>query len=261
MNEKLKDIEIVIADIDGTMTPVGGATVSQRVKQAIVDARRSGVHFTLASGRGFAASSQIYQELELDTLAIIAAGTEIVQTQTGEVTWGLKLSEEQIRNTVEVLAPYNPRVLLASESLQQATQLSDRTIPGEQQTLYVIGLDHAEAQQMVRDADVLDDVSAHTTPSWQGDKLDVHFTHKEAHKGTTVTELLSMHGIDMSKAAAIGDSGNDIPLLDAVGLKVAMGNATEELKEVADIVVDTVENDGVAQFIEMIVEAKASSKT
>ena len=51
----------------------------------------------------------------------------------------------------------------------------------------------------------------------------------------------------------IGDQNNDIELLKAGGIKVAMGNGTPELKECADYITDTVENDGFVKAIEKYV--------
>ena len=47
----------------------------------------------------------------------------------------------------------------------------------------------------------------------------------------------------------IGDGYNDFPLLMACGLKIAMGNAVEDLKAIADFIVPSVEQDGVAHAI------------
>ena len=51
----------------------------------------------------------------------------------------------------------------------------------------------------------------------------------------------------------IGDQNNDIALLKAGGVKVAMGNATEELKSIADYVTDTVFNDGFVKAMEKFI--------
>ncbi len=51
----------------------------------------------------------------------------------------------------------------------------------------------------------------------------------------------------------VGDSYNDFPLLMACGLKVAMGNAAPELKEIADYIAPTVEEDGVVDVIKRFV--------
>ena len=48
----------------------------------------------------------------------------------------------------------------------------------------------------------------------------------------------------------MGDAGNDLHMIECAGMGVAMGNAFEEIKEVANYITDTNENDGVAKAIE-----------
>ena len=64
--------------------------------------------------------------------------------------------------------------------------------------------------------------------------------------------------IKKEETLTIGDHNNDIELLLAGGIKVAMGNATEELKSVADFVTDTVDNDGFVKAIEKFVKVGAN---
>ena len=59
--------------------------------------------------------------------------------------------------------------------------------------------------------------------------------------------------IEQYEIIGVGDGYNDFPLLMACGLKVAMGNATEDLKEIADYIAPTVDEDGVADVIEKFV--------
>ena len=53
---------------------------------------------------------------------------------------------------------------------------------------------------------------------------------------------------------AVGDQDNDIEMLKAAGIAVAMGNGTEELKKIADYVTDTVDNDGVVKAVNKFVK-------
>ena len=68
-------------------------------------------------------------------------------------------------------------------------------------------------------------------------------------KGAALRELAVLTGIPVEETIAVGDSGNDIAMLEAAGLAVAMGNADEELKAVADVTVATNEEDGCAEAI------------
>lgn len=69
-------------------------------------------------------------------------------------------------------------------------------------------------------------------------------------KALGVVEALATLGVDPKRAAAAGDGENDIALLRAVGYGVAVANAVDELKSVADHVTDEAGGDGVASWIE-----------
>ena len=68
-------------------------------------------------------------------------------------------------------------------------------------------------------------------------------------KGTGIQLLAEKLGIDKEEVICIGDSGNDIDMINYAGLGVAMGNATTQIKEVADFVTLSNEEDGVAHVI------------
>ena len=64
---------------------------------------------------------------------------------------------------------------------------------------------------------------------------------------------LSIAGADQSQITAAGDSYNDVPLLKAAGLRIAMGDAPDELLALADYIAPPVEEDGLAVAIEEFV--------
>ena len=67
-------------------------------------------------------------------------------------------------------------------------------------------------------------------------------------------QLLSEHlNISMDNTWAFGDSSNDLPMFEAAGLKIAMGNAVPELKKKADIVAYSNHIDGAAKVIEQYI--------
>jgi len=72
-------------------------------------------------------------------------------------------------------------------------------------------------------------------------------------KATGVQALADRYGIRMSEVIAVGDNLNDLPLLRVAGHAVAMGNASPEVQQVADVVTDTNDRDGVAAFLEEFV--------
>lgn len=68
-------------------------------------------------------------------------------------------------------------------------------------------------------------------------------------KGTGIQLIAEKLGIDKDEVICIGDSGNDIDMINFAGLGVAMGNATTQIKETADFVTLSNEEDGVAHVI------------
>ncbi len=67
-------------------------------------------------------------------------------------------------------------------------------------------------------------------------------------KGNGIRKILEYYHLDPSEALAFGDSHNDMEMLEAVGTGVAMGNATEQLKVIADDVCGPVSEDGIYHY-------------
>ena len=67
-------------------------------------------------------------------------------------------------------------------------------------------------------------------------------------KGMAVQKILDYYHLDRSESIAFGDANNDIDMLKAVGTGVAMGNASEELKKVADDICGHVAEDGIYHY-------------
>ena len=84
----------------------------------------------------------------------------------------------------------------------------------------------------------------------------VHIKSKKINKGTGLKRIAELMGLDAKDFVAIGDSPNDIEMLEASGFGVAVGNAHPELKEVADMVVQGEHGAGVAEAMEYLKERR-----
>jgi hydroxymethylpyrimidine pyrophosphatase-like HAD family hydrolase len=73
----------------------------------------------------------------------------------------------------------------------------------------------------------------------------------EGGKGVAVQEVLRYFQLEAENAIAFGDGENDIDMLQAAGLGVAMGNASDRVKEMADEVCGSVEEDGIAMYFSL----------
>ena len=80
---------------------------------------------------------------------------------------------------------------------------------------------------------------------------------KDASKGRAIAELARHLGIRKEEIACIGDGENDLSMFEAAGLKIAMGNAVEELKKQADHVTASNACDGAAKAVEWILKRQS----
>ena len=85
-------------------------------------------------------------------------------------------------------------------------------------------------------------------------KYLVEVLTKGVNKAFGLEKLAQKLNIEPSEIAAIGDAANDIEMLEYAGLAIAMGNASEEVKAIADIVTDTNENNGVIKAIDKLIQ-------
>ena len=81
----------------------------------------------------------------------------------------------------------------------------------------------------------------------------LEFSNPEASKYCAVKFLQKYWNLKDDEILTIGDQNNDIALLQSGGIKIAMGNATDELKAVADYITDSVYNDGFVKAMEQFV--------
>ena len=85
-------------------------------------------------------------------------------------------------------------------------------------------------------------------------KYLVEVLTKGVNKAFGLEKLAKELNIQPSEIAAIGDAANDIEMLEYAGLAIAMGNASEEVKSISDIVTDTNENNGVIKAIDNLIQ-------
>ena len=78
---------------------------------------------------------------------------------------------------------------------------------------------------------------------------NIELNSEDAHEGAALLALCQHLNIDPSETIAFGDGLNDISMLRAAGIGIAMENAPQSIKDCADYITDTNDNDGVAQAI------------
>lgn len=270
-NEIMK-YKLIVSDFDGTLLR-NDDKISQRTVTAIRSYINAGGIFTVSSGRNAVSVLQRLPDLGLDglNLPVMAlqgsyAVESVSKKELFSVTADRDLSIKFIRRCKEMGATvhvYSGNEIF-TETANQWTDiyakhtrttvnavgdLAEFTLKNEMRYNKVLGF---FAGEVILDCDKKlraefegEPVQIFTTSGYMIDFID-----KDAGKGNGVIHVAKSLGIDLSETIAIGDEMNDMTMVRAAGLGVAMGNGREELKAVADFITSTNDNDGVAEIIE-----------
>ncbi|MEH7605753.1 Cof-type HAD-IIB family hydrolase [Priestia megaterium] len=240
-NEK-KEFKLIALDMDGTLLN-NQQEISTENRQAIAKAQEQGVHVVLSTGRSLLTCREYAQSLQLSSYLITVNGSEIwdesgelverklIDASSIEKMWNL--TQEHKLNfwavtTDKVWRDEFPEDIASQEWLKFGYDIPDEALR-EEVLKQIAGISDFE-------------ISNSSLTNLEINALGIN----KAKGIMTVCERL---GISMDEVIAMGDSLNDMAMIEAAGCGIAMGNAQEAVKEAADWVTDTNVNNGVAKAI------------
>ncbi len=245
----------LITDLDGTAVPIGsdGRHIDTETQTAVRRAQDTGHQVACATGRQWELTQPIITKLGLTSPCVIEGGTRIVDPVTGATLWE-KAMERGI--SMEVLSIFKSHssvgTIMHSTDTNNYPVDTVSSVPDRLRFLYMLAIAESSAiaiTNTINDRSL--SVVAHYTPSWYGEgRVDIHVTDREATKEHAIKVWQKMLGITHDETIGMGDSGNDLPIFESAGLKVAVANATPALKELADYTAPDVNDDALKHVIE-----------
>ncbi len=260
---------LIACDLDGTLRAEQNATFTPRVRDAVQRAMARGAHVVMATGRMFPTAEVFAHDLGLADPVVCEHGATIRDLQTDEILWERRVPRDLLREVAALAGCewtltacldgelYTPCITenalrfagkYAREHLHELPDLADH-LPREPQKLLLINdvetTDRLFAECVARFGERLQVVRSF-------DKY-VELTHRAASKGNAVKWLAERWGIARVEVIAIGDQDNDRSMIEWAGLGVAMGNAVESVKQIADYIAPSAAEDGAAAVVEKFV--------
>jgi Cof subfamily protein (haloacid dehalogenase superfamily) len=258
----------IVSDFDGTLVD-SSLIISDKVQKAIKNYIKSGGIFSIATGRDYhGALKEICENLGIETLHIVRGGSEIVSSKTHQVVWGKYIDSQLLSELLAFLHSkkniyfvaereekiYTPNGVKHSMFGKNAVfgVLNDLELhnvpkvflpPPENKPDIVLSL-FEELQQKFP--------QLHIIKTGSKDSLGIDINDAGVSKHLALLEYSKLMHVSPQEIIGIGDSYNDYPLLSACGYKVAMGNAPEELAQIADKIVDTQHNDGILELFNSV---------
>jgi Cof subfamily protein (haloacid dehalogenase superfamily) len=262
---------LLVVDVDGTLVDKEGK-ISAIDAQAIVKAQSAGVQVSLSTGRVIQACRRIIEELSLSGQHIFYDGAVISDPLKNDVIYMKTIDEAVVRRAVEFARSNKIYLELytTEKFYAERTNWSDivhRNYFGVDPVIddldkvcecykivkaELISRSKEEDEQVLMFKKEFDGI-LRFSPAHSPAHPNIEFMNivdPGVSKGTALRFLIEHSGFDKDEVLAIGDGLNDVPLFEAAGTKVAMGNAHEQLKPLADDITLDVENGGVAAAVE-----------
>ena len=262
-------IRMIATDVDGTILPRGGA-ISDATRRAVALCRERGIPFVIVSGRWIGALGDVIRQCDTADQPILIVHGSAVLGPDGEIWHERFMDPEDVRRVYAVLRRYNVQInsyvpgalyCLNTPALAHPSSMIKGYLGGGKLVIDDQAAFEAEAlgkvyklEGLTEDTALMDEVrralrretnALVTHSSWRNVELMSQGMGKAASLGWLAGKL----GIDLADCMAFGDNANDLDMLGTVGWPVAVGNATDEVKQIARIVADTDANDGVARVI------------
>lgn len=253
---KGKKFKALIIDCDGTLIANEmDAMPSPVVKQAIKSASKL-IHIGIATQRPLFYSRAILKHLNLSGPSIISGGAQVIDSKTLKILHEEQIRKEDLLEVIKIVKEFKKKYDL--KFIIQDTDGLDRDytevyVPNKPIEAGIFSLEHQTAEELKDKLSKIKNLSVHKVLSWEIGRFGVVITHALATKQHGIFEVAKILKINTHEIIGVGDGYNDFPLLLACGLKIAMSNAVSDLKEIADYIAPSVEDDGVAEVIRKFV--------
>lgn len=262
----MANIKLIATDIDGTILKYN-FQFNPEVKDCIKKLNADGIKIVLVTGRMHSSTTFIAEELGLDTPIVSYQGGLI--KANGETLYERHLDVERAKSIIQWVKKNNVHLNLYmnDELYVENDNETIRRYTGERSAGFIVKSFEKLKLENINKMLLINFEDYDKVTLWR-DYLankykDVDFvksmpyfceiSHPEATKYHAVKYLTEYFNLQQDEILTIGDQDNDIGLLKAGGIKIAMGNATENLKSVADYVTDTVNNNGFVKAVERYV--------
>lgn len=249
---------MVAFDVDGTLYDTEAHCIPESCIEAIRMLKKNGILFCIATGRAHYALGKALNELHADY--ILSANGGVVVDSSGKILSHEDITPDECEQLISFahrtqagLVFKFPKHMYIYQHPEKIDWLDGQIHSdigrepfrfSEKQNHHLIELPqcaslHADPSAVREFAET----SSLSFKQYSEDGFDV--APKSVSKGTGLLRLMQLLDLRKEETACFGDNYNDLEMMHTAGLRVAMGNAVDEVKEIADYVTDSVGHDGI----------------
>ena len=265
--------KLIVADLDGTLLN-GKVELSERTVEAIGRYQAAGGLFTYATGRSEESAKIFADKAGIHIPGISFNGGKIVSLADGGVIYETFLEAEASKKAYAALRALNKDVVVYLEKSRHVAEYTpvidrylerirrgvhiikdiNRVIIGDNTLKKLLVIDPKQEEELILNA--VRPIFGDKFNSVKSDPQFYEILPPGTSKGTALEVLAHYLGIGLGETVAVGDHLNDVSMIEAAGLGVAVANAVPEALAAADYVTDSNDGDGVANVIDMVMRGE-----
>ncbi len=272
----MNKIKLLISDLDGTILKYGDL-VSPEDRKTVERLLDLGIEVVWITGRYYDSIPEYFTKNERITFVSSSNGALIHNVKTNEVVYEKNLNYMDVLTIIEKVNEkafylyienrqdvYTDERLFINEllegdyffeSLKRQALLKDDLYKFVKENK----IEALKVEAAFHDLDFRNEIHKELSGL---DKFKVSATHiskvdvinKDTGKGTALLYLQDLLGLKTEEIMAIGDNDNDVAMIEAAGIGVAMGNGSPLIKEAADFITDSIENDGFSAAVKKVIQ-------
>ena len=264
-----KEIKLIVCDVDGTILPSGKYEISERLREDFHKAMKKGIKVLINTGRHYTFLPQsFFKDLPMDRIGTINGACLV--DRNGNPIEKHPMSEKEMNDFIEISDKYgiglgfkfeDSVVTYANHEIFMAGYVSKDDprrrliIDDTQKRTHHLEHCYPLGTFLICDEDVITPVKKdfpNIVFAWSCKRGYDAFL-KSVTKADSIIPVLKENNITWDNVIAFGDAANDLEMVKFAGHGVAMGNACPELKECADEIALTNNEDGIAHTLNQLI--------
>ncbi|MEA4918089.1 Cof-type HAD-IIB family hydrolase [Proteiniphilum sp.] len=248
-------VKAIFFDIDGTLVSFNTHRIPDSTRKAIEMIRNKGIKVFIATGRHFSVINNL-EDIEFDGY-ITMNGCYCLEGRD-KLIFKKSIDQTDVNNFIDYLQQVREFPCLFVEENRLSLNYIDEEMKylmqllKQEEMVPENGLDYYRDKELFQltaffkdpeEKEIMSHLPNSSSMRWYPTFTDV--IAKGVDKGVGIDQFCNYYGFSIDETMAFGDGGNDIEMLQHAGIGIAMGNANDEVKQAADYVTDSVDNDGV----------------
>lgn len=265
------EYKLIATDMDGTLLN-DSHEITEGNEKAIIDVQKKGVKFVLASGRPSFAMLEQAKQLQMDKYGgyvLAFNGGQLIDMTENRVIFHEGLDRNDIENIYNASEELKvPMVLYEGDTVYSNGDTKNVRFEAEQckmglkifekvEKIFSKGITETTKCMLIGEAEEIMEAEKFMKEKYGKDyfiaisnPIFLEIANKNVNKGKTLKKLSEIENIETDEIIAVGDGGNDKPLLEAAGMPVAVANAIDDVKRISKFETSDNNSDALKTVIE-----------